>query len=122
MTDRSGERGEGGLKILLVLAAIGYGAFVAVKLVPAKADDGSFEHKVEETLKYAETRNLKTAKDIQYNLGLEAKKLNLDLKDEQIEVREEGNEWHAIIKYHRLIPLVFWKYEKDIVLDKKAGK
>ena len=110
------------LKNIILLSAVVYLGFMAFKVVPAVTNDGAFQSKLAETLRFANTNNLRTDKDVQKEVMSHVVAFAIPIKAEQIEVSDEGREWRVRIKYRRDIPLIFWSYTKDIVIDQKGNK
>jgi hypothetical protein len=121
------ERGELNIKAILFLVVLVYGVFMALKLIPARADDGEMQHKAEEITKFYSTREgAKDEKGLHYLVWHEAERLNLpkaaNLKEEDVLAKDEGREWHVSFTYHREIPLILWVKKYDVKIDARGQK
>ena len=121
MAKSRNERGEGGFKVLLSVAVVFYGIFVGAKLLPALSDDKAIKAKTQEVLKFAGTNRWKET-DMQFQIAEHAKALKIPIKEEDIKVVEDGNDYRATFTYDRVVKLIFYTYRKHIKIDEKYVK
>ena len=108
MKNRTMERGEGRIGLMLALALLGVGIFVGVKLVPVRVNAYEFKDFIQEECRFAATRNrdeeiFKRILEKAHNLRLPLEKKNLHLERTQTEMIISA-------KYQQTVDLKFTKY------------
>ena len=121
MAAMQGQRGEGGIKIILFLVVLFYSIFAGIKIMTARADDASVKAKAEETIKFAGPQFYK-GEDILYRVNKELKDRNAPIKPEAVKLTDEGKEWHLEFEYTRDVPLVVWTYKNVVKVDTRGPK
>ena len=115
------ERGGGAVKTILVVAVVLYAVFAVIKIVVAKADDRALEDKTLEAAKYAGV-NREDAAALKYKIMKMVNEKGLPLKEEDLVIVEESNQWHVAYKYDNSQKLIFWTWENKVSLDKNVPK
>jgi hypothetical protein len=116
------ERGEGGLKALILLAVLAYGVFAGVKIMSAKGDDKAIDTKVAEILKFASVNRLRTVDDVRYAISQPLKEYSIPFKADDVTIESEDKEWHVSFAYKREVPLIFWTWQQDVKIDQRGPK
>ena len=121
MTVSRRERGEGGLKAIVFLAVLGYAVMCGVKIIPKVSDDGSIQKGVEEILRFAGPQVWKLP-DVKYKVTLKVKQYSIPVKDDDIEVTEDGRDFRVKFSYKREVNLIFWTWKKDVTVNQTGPR
>ncbi len=108
MNDKTAERGEGRLGLLIALALLGGGIFVGVKIIPVRVNAYEFRDFIQEECRFAATRNKDS--EIFKRVLDKAQSLKLPLAKKNLHLERTTNEMIISAKYEQTIDLKFTKY------------
>lgn len=108
---RPGERGEGRLKFIVVVAILVVVAYCGYQYVPVAIQAYQLKDVMQQTVNTAALQ-AQTADNLKKLLTERAQEYGAPPPPAtQIEVTQEGGRWQAHIKYIRNIPLIFYTYQ-----------
>jgi hypothetical protein len=108
VADRSSERGEGRLGLLIALALLGSGIFVGVKIIPVRVNAYEFQDFIEEECRFAATRA--HDEEIYKRIFDKAQDLHLPLKKKDLHMERTTHEMVISAKYEQTVDLKVTKY------------
>jgi hypothetical protein len=108
MNNRRSERGEGRIGLLIAIALLGAGIFIAIKVIPVRVNAYEFRDFITEECRFAATRN--RDEDIAKRIFDKAQELRLPLTKKDLHLERTTTEMIITAKYEQTIDLKFTKY------------
>ena len=111
---RHGERGEGRLKFLVVLAILAVVAYSAYQYVPVAVQSYQLKDVMQQTVNTAALQSQTTVDSLKKTLTERALEYGAPPQPApQVFVTQQDGRWQARIQYTRQIPLPFYIYQYD---------
>ncbi|HEX4822774.1 MAG TPA: hypothetical protein VFV19_00515 [Candidatus Polarisedimenticolaceae bacterium] len=108
MNGRKNERGEGRIGLLIAVALLGSGIFLAVKIIPVRINAYEFRDFIQEECRFAATRN--HDQEIYNRIFDKAKELRLPLDKKDLTLERTNREMIITAKYQQTIDLKVTQY------------
>lgn len=108
MDSRRSERGEGKVGLLIALALIGSGIFVAVKIVPVRVNAYELKDFIQEETRGASLR--RDDKAIADRIMKKAKELEVPLERKNLKVSRGTSEMVISARFEQAVDLKVYKY------------
>jgi hypothetical protein len=114
VTSRHGERGEGRLKFLIVIAILGVIAYSGYQYVPVAIQAYQFKDVMQQTVNTAAIQSGTTRESLKKLITERAQEYGAPPAT-QVEVTQQDGRWQARVQYTRHVPLPFYTY--DYIFD-----
>lgn len=115
---RFGERGEGRLGLLIAIALLAVGIFLAVKILPVRVSAYEFRDFVEKECRYAAVR--KNDDEVRKRILGKAEDLEIPLDKRRLKLRRQGGEMIIQASYEQPIDLKVYTYVYKFNVDERA--
>ncbi len=108
MTGGSTQRGEGRIGLLIALAVVGVGIFLAVKIIPVRVNAYEFGDFVQQECRFAATR--RDNGEVEKRILAKASELEIPLDKKNLNIQRTGTEMIISASFEQPIDLKFTTY------------